>query len=157
MKRSPLTRSTPLRAGAVSLERGGTFRRRRPKRSAKVDRFLSVAWARPAWVQPCAMCGGSRAQAHHIITQQQLRRANSRLRTDVRLLLWDDRNRLALCERCHQRHHSRSRPVTWLVLERHAPGVFEFAAELGLTGWLQRTYRRSVPDRIEVPNRKEPA
>jgi hypothetical protein len=56
-------------------------------------------------------CSGE-LQVHHVITQQQLRRAG---RDD---LLWDPANGISLCEKAHRQHHSGFRRVPRGVLPR---------------------------------------
>jgi hypothetical protein len=51
--------------------------------------------------------------------------------------LLDKRNRLALCRDHHEAHENRSRPVPRRLLPA---SVFEFAAELDLTWYLDRHY-----------------
>jgi hypothetical protein len=76
---------------------------------------------------------------------QVLRREARRLGFDFARVRWDTRNRLAICELCHERHHSRHRPIKRAVLERHAPKVFQFARELGLSHVLEREYPPDPP------------
>ena len=91
-------------------------------------------------------CGcGKRAQVlHHAITQQEIRR-NARGR-DVRALLGDQRNLVAVTDRCHGNHHSRARPYRLGMLP---DSVFEFAAEVLGAGkaynWLRRHYNGEDP------------
>ncbi len=135
MKRSQLKRTTPLKRGP------GPKPRRKPLRGP-TDRERSEAFA--TGKKPCVICNAAaiHSKAHHIITQQELRKVALRLGRDLESIRWDRRNRLWLCERHHTAHHSRMKPITWAVLEQHAPKVFQFARELGLTPWLERTYPR---------------
>ena len=68
----------------------------------------------------------SELQAHHVITQQKLRKLK---REDLR---WDVRNGLTLCERHHRRH---TRALKRVPFELLRPENVEFAEELQL-GWL---------------------
>ncbi len=115
------------------------------------ERERSAAWARGK--KPCAVCGGAVTYGHHIITQQKLRQVVAARTMAAALdpyatapvprldrVRWDARNRLWLCERHHLAHHARTKPVAWSVLQEHAPKVFQFAAELNLIPWLERTY-----------------
>jgi hypothetical protein len=87
------------------------------------------------------MCGAKAGvQGHHVITQQQLRIAASELNKDFERLRWDTRNRLPLCARHHAAHHSAFHRIPRDVLEKACPKVFQFARELGLEWWLERTY-----------------
>jgi hypothetical protein len=141
MKRSPLG------PGKTSLQRGSTFaprptslkRARRPPRSPS-EIEAAAAWAKGVKAKPCALCGAKGVDAHHIITKQKLREVAAADGLDVQSLLWDHRNRLALCRRHHEAHHSRMHPVPWTVLEQHAPKVFQFAREIGVLPWLERNY-----------------
>jgi hypothetical protein len=65
-------------------------------------------------------------EAHHIITQQQLRKRGL---SDI---AWDVRNGMGLCYRHHRRHTNATERVPYTALPERA---HEFAAELGL-GWL---------------------
>jgi hypothetical protein len=62
-----------------------------------------------------------RIEAHHIITQQQLKREG------FEAWLWDARNGMALCGWHHPRHHNYRQRVPRELLPA---GVFAFAAEL---------------------------
>ena len=132
MRRSGIKRKTPLK-------------RVRPVKQT-INRAASEAWARGVRTKRCALCGANGVHGHHIITQQQLRIAAFSLRLDFERLRWDTRNRLALCPRHHAAHHARSHPVPWVVLEQHAPKVFQFAREIGLEWWLEAMY---PPERLE--------
>lgn len=89
----------------------------------------------------CAVCEQARAvQGHHIIRAEVLRREARRLGYELRDVMWDRRNRLPVCQRCHERHHNRSRPIAREVLLRVARWVFDFARELGLEPALEREY-----------------
>jgi hypothetical protein len=75
-------------------------------------------------------CEGS-VQAHHVITQQQLRH----LGLDDQL--WNPANGASLCERHHRRHHNRRQPVPW---QRLPDRCRKFAHELGVSYLLDRYY-----------------
>lgn len=70
-------------------------------------------------------------QAHHVITQQQLRDAG---RHD---LLWDPADGATVCELAHRRHHSGSLRISRERLPRRA---VRFAEMHGLTYLLERFY-----------------
>lgn len=156
-----------LGAGAKSLERRSTFasprselertppdvrpidnataqatRKRKP--AGKVSRAPAgarVSWVEAAKSRPCAMgCGQRATQGHHIVTQQELRRA---LRGEFGRFRWDLRNMLPVCNGCHAAHHARQAPIPMRVLRVHAPGVFAFAVELDRAWWLERVYPES--------------
>ena len=83
----------------------------------------------------CAMyertvCEG-KVRGHHVVTRQVLRRRG------LAEYLWDQRNRLALCDRHHRRHHNRIEPVPRCVLPAV---VLEFAVELDLMLYVERYY-----------------
>jgi hypothetical protein len=91
----------------------------------------------------CAVCGNryrNECEAHHVLRVQTLRTQASVRGFDFEQVRWDRRNRLPVCAVCHQRHHSRFRPIGRAVLEACAPKVFQFARELGLLHVLEREY-----------------
>jgi hypothetical protein len=137
VKRAELKRRKPLERGP------GPKRSRKPlkvRHRRVIDRQASEAWARSVQAKRCAVCGAAGVQGHHIVYQQHLRRVARKLGVDVDRLLWDKRNALPLCERHHTAHHNASYRITADVLRRHAPKVFQFAREVGLLPWLERTY-----------------
>jgi hypothetical protein len=69
-------------------------------------------------------------EAHHLLTQQQLRKRGL---SDV---AYDVRNGMGLCNRHHRRHTRAVERIPFAVLPERA---HEFAAELGL-GWLLDRY-----------------
>lgn len=159
-------------AGAKSLERGSTFKRQDPderpidyatrqavgskpkRRKARGSVTVQAQGQRAAWAAHgrtglCLVCGHRPAtQGHHIVTQQELRKAAVDTGVELAAIRWDRRNLLPVCDGCHANHHSRSRPISLAVLRVHAPLVFAFAAEVGRAWWLTRTY----PDGTEVPD-----
>lgn len=150
-------RRSQLRVGARSVARGSTFKQRgkRLKRQATPRNGLpgpstdprEVA-AREAWLQGwqvarCVLCGTRGCDAHHVILAQRLRRDARWLGVPEWRIVYDRRGRLWTCRQCHSDHHARVRPITWQELERYAPRVFAFAAEVGEFGWLERMYPRS--------------
>jgi hypothetical protein len=157
VKRSgPPKRKTALKQGTKGLKRAPLKRQSKPLRQAKakvIDRIASEAWAKGARAKACAVCRarkGAIIRGHHIVYQQELRRIAVDLEIDLERLRWDDRNRLSLCDRCHERHHNGSRPVSGAVLHKHAPKVFQFAAEIDrqyghakVASFLERKYVRA--------------
>lgn len=114
-----------------------------------IDRMASEAWAKGVRGKPCAVCGAKqRVSGHHIVTQQLLRRIAQQTDLDFERVRWDARNRLPLCERHHEAHHSRARPVAlWRVLLA-APKLMQFVRELDraldgepVAAFIDRTYR----------------
>lgn len=139
---------TQLGPGRVSRERGSTFkppRHRKPPTAS--EREMRAAWARGG--KRCALCGAPGPSAHHVITKQRLKQKAAELGVPEHRLLWDRRNRLWLCPTGHAEHHARVRPVSWQELVEHCPKVFQFARELGLVAWLERTYPQAHDERQE--------
>lgn len=102
----------------------------------------AYAWMLEARRRRCVVCGARRPHGHHIITQQRIRKQCQILGFNYDLYRWDQRNLLAVCERCHARHHSKLpgyqiRMATVLV---HAPQVVAMAKELRLVWWLNHEY-----------------
>lgn len=77
--------------------------------------------------------GGADLSQHHVVYRQHVEEAGG----DV----WDPRNALALCRRCHAAHHRRARP---LAIDCLRPENIEFARELlgvrRAEGYLRRRY-----------------
>jgi hypothetical protein len=87
----------------------------------------------------CEVCGeapapGDRLEGHHVLPQQKIKRIVGSVSLER---LTDLRNHLACCKRCHDGHTSRLRPIPRHVLSATA---FEFAAELGLTWHVEKSY-----------------
>lgn len=144
MKRTPLARKSPLKR-KTEIVRGESKRLRRRARRPSTNREAAEAWARGLRGQSCACCGRRPIFGHHVITQQQLRRHARAQGLDLQALLWDERNRLALCEACHLGHHRSMLPtpsgrLRRGLLRQACPGVFDFARELELEWWLEREY-----------------
>lgn len=80
----------------------------------------------------CVVCGTSRdLDGHHAIPKRVLKRFGFRDH------LLDIRNRVPVCRDDHESHENRSQPIPRELLP---DSVFEFAAELGLTWYLERHY-----------------
>ncbi len=75
-------------------------------------------------------CGGD-VQAHHVITQQQLRKHG------LDEFRWDPRNGMAVCDRAHDRHHA---GVSRIPLDVVPARCKAFATENGLDYLLDRFY-----------------
>lgn len=99
--------------------------KRKPRRTSRAP----AEWTAGLRWTPCEACRQARSvHAHHIVTAQECRRSGAPL--------WDLRNRMLLCFDCHAQHHARRRV---LRLPDDHP-VHEFAAEHGLTWWVERAY-----------------
>lgn len=152
MKRSGLGRRSPLKRGTKGLAR-----QRVPlvvKARRVIDRQASEAWAKRARGQVCAMCGkGSKqrvaCRGHHALYRAKLREWAQRAGLEFSRLEWDLRNLVALCDDCHERHHSGARPIPWALVAKAAPKLTRFAAEIDrafeagqapAAAFLERTY-----------------
>lgn len=88
----------------------------------------------------CQMAGSSRhdcadpLEAHHVITQQQLRKAR------LAHLNWDADNGLTLCGRHHRRHHRALERVPYHCLRAHN---IAFAERVGLSWLFDRYYPKT--------------
>lgn len=85
--------------------------------------------------QGCIMAGFGECEgelhAHHVVTQQQLRKAG----LDDRL--WDPANGAATCDRHHRRHHNRREPIRESALPLRC---LVFAANLDMERFIDRYY-----------------
>ena len=72
-------------------------------------------------------CGQPAAIFHHVVYQQELRRVALHDTTLKATLCGDTRGMVPMAQSCHERHHSRSRPLRLAVLPDEA---FVFAAEV---------------------------
>lgn len=79
-------------------------------------------------------CGGD-VQAHHVVTQQQLREEG------LEPLLWDPSNGMAVCDRAHDRHHSGHERIP---RDRIPQRCLDFAARHDLSRYLDRYYAGGV-------------
>jgi hypothetical protein len=79
---------------------------------------------------PDSECEGD-LQAHHGLTQQQLRKHG------LEEYLWDPRVGTAVCERHHRRHHNRREPIRLAALPMR---VLTFAGTFDLMHVLERYY-----------------
>ncbi len=87
-------------------------------------------WRGPVTRDASSPCEGE-LHAHHVITQQQLRKAG------LDEYLWDAANGAAVCERHHRRHHNRNEPISEMALPRRC---LDFIAALDLSYLLDRYY-----------------
>lgn len=72
-------------------------------------------------------CGNPADILHHVIARQELRRVAGKDLERYAQLIRDSRGMVPLAQSCHERHHSRSRP---LLLNRLPDEAFVFAAEV---------------------------
>jgi hypothetical protein len=79
-----------------------------------------------------AECDGD-FQAHHVVTQQQLRKAGSLH------LLWDPANGATVCEKAHRRHTLALQRIPYEKLPRRC---IDFAMKHGFGDLLDRYYPR---------------
>lgn len=93
-----------------------------------------IEWKRRVCLHGCALdsrdCEGY-LQAHHVITQQQLRRAQ------LGHLIWETRNGLCLCERHHRRHTNATERIP---REKLRPATIHWAQTHGLGYLIDRYY-----------------
>lgn len=129
MKRSELKRKSKLSAGTKPL------RAHRQNPVSAREREQRDAWA--SNLGPCMICPAEGAecagpvQGHHAIDKRALKRRG------LHRYLWDLRNRVPVCEWRHEQHTTRVKPIPRGLLPA---SVFEFAAELGLSWWVDRFY-----------------
>ena len=93
-------------------------------------KILVLALDRGCIAEADSPCEGD-VQAHHVITQQQLRSE------DLEDLLWDPANGAAVCERHHRRHHNRRESI---FRDRLPARCVKFAVEFDLDQYLDRYY-----------------
>lgn len=141
MRRTALTRrSTPRRRSAPARRRnpgyGGETR--------ELAKALRAAWK--AGPQPCAVCGSTtRVQAHHVAEKQWTKAVARTLGYSVVQLLhalWDLRNRLWVCDRCHMGHHgfSAGRRIPRALVLQRCQGLADFLTEHDLWARFDRAY-----------------
>jgi 5-methylcytosine-specific restriction endonuclease McrA len=107
---------------------------KRGKRKPKTDdeKQAARAWALPVKAKPCRRCGSrDLVEAHHVIGKSQLKRLGHHH------LLWDERNAMPLCRRCHERHETATDRIPRTLLTE---ANRDFASDLGLEWMLDRYY-----------------
>lgn len=139
MKRTPLSRKSPLRASRFQKVV------QRSKTEQDVRACLALAF-HDAAVRPgyCAACHvrPEHLHAHHCVEasflKTELRNVVEPLRLDA--ILFDARNALGVCDRCHLNDHWSGRRR---IYRKHVPeSAWEFARELdALTGTEKFTVR----------------
>jgi hypothetical protein len=114
----------------------------------ELARALRAAWS--AEPGSCAVCGsGVRVQGHHVAEKQWIKTVARLLMYSVveRLrALWDTRNRLWICERCHMAHHGfvEGRRIRREVVLAACPELLAFLDEHGLWFRFDRAYPEQV-------------
>lgn len=156
MKRTPLKAGKPLAAGKP-LERKTPLKRGRWTRVTwelwdKLDAAAHAEWKRKVTRLRCARCAArgrehdadNRRDPHHILPARYLRRyvRGLRLPADearvlLRSLLYDPRNGMCLCRKCHENHENASHSVLREMIPAKA---WQFAEELGMAHVLERLY-----------------
>jgi hypothetical protein len=155
----------PLAAGeGLKRTRGiaPMSKRKRAERQQEAAKIGAVAVLRAAWIQAvaaaatdrfgqarCALCGlggnqltlvdyrGRKFHGHHVIPQQRLERIARQRGVEPETLLWDPRNGMLLCVRCHFDHEHGVRPIPHRVLTHiHLC----FARDVGEEVYVERTY-----------------
>lgn len=123
-RRKPLKRNKGL-----ARSKGGLKRSPKPLHVAlpspiPLEELPRKLWGEAVRTMRCAMCGGrSRVQGHHVVPKRWLKSES------LHDLLWDTRNRMPLCHRCHERHENASQRVT---RDRLRPQHLDFMREVGL-------------------------
>lgn len=157
MKRAPLKPGTKEMARGKPLERRTPLSRGRWNRNAWEQFSARMASAHAAWKKKvtrsrCAMCAArgveidahSTRDAHHILPARYIRRYVRSLQLPaedaaklLRSLLYDHRNGLCLCRRCHDKHETGHTRVPRSLLPVKA---LQFARELRLDYVIERLY-----------------
>lgn len=97
-------------------------------RRQRLRRDLAERWAETARSRSCVACGGPPPSCgHHVVYQQTVRRECRTLGLEFAVVRFDVRNLMGVCGRCHDRHHSRSRPISARLL---SADNWEFASWL---------------------------
>lgn len=156
MKRSGIKRGSSQLKRTSSLNRS-TLKAKPKKRPLFDEREMRREWHDHVIAQAptrgrhhvCPVCGvvpsqTNRFEAHHVTTKEAIKNYVDGLGLDAReaaerlaRLLWDFRNGLACCQRCHSRHTmAKKRISVRLVTRKHR----QFARELGLEYLIDRLY-----------------
>jgi len=118
---------------SASLTRKAPLRRTR-RRLTTARREQATRFHRSIHGKRCVSCGAPATEAHHAIEAQYLRR-------HYPLHVYDTRNAVPVCGRCHANHTAATRRLPRACLPVEAE---TFAAALGLTHLLERYYRPSA-------------
>jgi hypothetical protein len=144
------TKTAPLitlRKPQKTLQRGGSLKRKSPAKESALAKRLRKRWATSVG-EKCANCGkttkeGARIEGHHVARKELIKaRAREQGWTDEKRdrHLWDLRNKLDLCQRCHLGKHHNGGKLAWSLVQKAAPEAIQFAREIGLLRRVARDY-----------------
>lgn len=152
-----MERSTPL-------ARGGVLKARPKRKPLLIERVMRDEWHDHVIAQApkarghrvCPVCGQVPSaenpfECHHVTEKQAIKKIVAAMQLPPReaaeklaRLLWDFRNGLPVCQRCHSRHTSAYKRIPLaLVTRKHR----QFARELGLEHLIEARYA-PVPDAL---------
>jgi 5-methylcytosine-specific restriction endonuclease McrA len=99
----------------------------------------SSFYAEAQFQRTCAVCGAAGAfDAHHVVSKQRIKRLSPP--TTLQQLLYDPRNALRLCERCHSRYTNRVMKInTKLLKDQNICFIWEVLGPAG-RNLLERDY-----------------
>lgn len=147
-----------LGPGRKSLDRGSTFKRPGETLDAKAllrnnPRRREGEWpGERGWTQrvfslygrACVVCrGAAAAQAHHAVPKRTIIARGGA----IDLLVFDARNGVPVCHRCHEAHENGSRRIPYVCLPG---GVVAWAHENGWAWYLDRIYPKAL-ERLPKP------
>jgi len=145
MKRSGIKRSSKRLSRSKSAARPKPLMR--DAKASGYDLERAALWHHATTVddakkrRPCAKCGSLvNIEAHHIIAKQTIKRlakTNDWIWEREQSCVWDCRNGLPLCAKCHQNHETAFERVNRSLLSEDA---LDFADELGLLHLIERYY-----------------
>ena len=110
------------------------------------DLDKAAAWHRvivgvPKKKNPCVQCGSRiNIEGHHVVAKQEVKRVARSARWEfdqTQDALWDARNGMPLCSKCHQQHETAFKRVPRHLVPATA---LEFARELGVEHVIDRYY-----------------
>jgi hypothetical protein len=136
-----------LQKATKTLQRGGSLRRKSPPKESALAKRLRRRWGTMVG-EKCANCDrttkeGARIEGHHVVRKELIKgRAREQKWTQDELdrRLWDLRNKLDLCERCHKGKHHNGKKLPWSLVRKAAPKAIQFAREIGLVRRAARDY-----------------
>lgn len=152
MKRTGIKRGKPLKPGKP-LKR--TAMKRRPKKrepgiARQLLRQMQEAFSKGIRSKRCVRCNraapGVVIRAHHVLRRSIIEgelRHREEPPEKVHSAAWDTRNRLPVCDECHELHHhpsSDDRKLHIDLVVKHAPKAIQFARELDLLDRMMADY-----------------